>query len=118
MTKNKTDMKNIDFKKIKTSKIIFTSFALMVVSVFTVNMVGCSEDSNESKGLEQITFQKRGNDHDLRDQGEIERFVNSITYLRHEAYVSGFGFVDVEHAVVHRFFEQGYEIKRFYLFLL
>jgi len=46
-------------KKVKTGKIIFTSFAIMVISVFSINMIGCSNDSNESKELEQISFQKR-----------------------------------------------------------
>jgi len=57
-------MKNIELnsiKKTKTSKIIFMSFAIMVVSAFSINMIGCSNDSNESKELYQVSLQKRGN---------------------------------------------------------
>jgi len=43
------------------NKIILTGLAIIVaVGTFTFNMVGCSNDSNESKEIEQITFQKRG----------------------------------------------------------
>jgi len=43
------------------NKIIIGSLAVVItIGTFAVNMVGCSNDSDESKKVEQISFQKRG----------------------------------------------------------
>jgi len=55
---NKFNSKIIN--SMRKNKIILSSLSIIVaVGIFTFNMVGCSNDSNESKEIEQIIFQKR-----------------------------------------------------------
>jgi len=64
----------------KKSKIILGSLAIILaIGTFTLNMIGCSGDSNGSKEIEQISFQKRGDGFE-RGKG-VEFFKDANVFL-------------------------------------
>jgi|GEM_PF-4381235 len=69
----------------KKNSIILESLAVMLtIGMFAVSMVGCSNDSNETKELEQIPLQKRERENENKNKKEKKALVSEFENVIHD----------------------------------